>query len=131
MRHALALAILIGLAPIRPADALIPQDPRERAVVFATCLGRYMAVTDAAAFYGQDRDSARNRQEVFRMLLDAVTPDAAATGTPRRDLLRHRMGARQTQQRLTWLAQREEDARRATTAATMARRAVRMCDALV
>jgi hypothetical protein len=131
MRNVVLFAFLIGLAPFRPAEAALPQDPNERAYAFATCLGRYMAVADYAEFYGQDREEARARRDLFAMLLDTVTADAQQSGMGWREIVQYRIGAKQAQSRLTRLARFEMDDTRATTAANMARRAVRMCDALI
>ncbi len=131
MRHVIAIALLIGLAPIRPAEAALPQDPNERAYAFATCLGRYMAVADEADFYGQNSEDARARRDLFALLLQSVTPDAQAAGTQWRSIIQYRIGAKQAQVRLTRLAKFEIDGQRARTAATVARNQVRVCDSLV
>lgn len=114
-------------ATAAPALA-IPLDHGERAKAFATCLGRYAAAAEYAARTGGDTETPAARREMFADLLDAVTP---GSGVRPSRLSRYRLGAKNAQARLFYMALTAQDAARARMAASVARREMSMCDQLI
>ncbi|MGR3495092.1 hypothetical protein [Citreimonas sp.] len=119
-----ALAVVCVSAPV----LAMPLDPGERAKAFATCLGRYAAAAEYAARTGADADTPAARREMFADLLEAVTP---GSGVRPSSLSRYRLGAKNAQARLFRMSLSTQDAVRARTAASVARREMSMCDQLI
>lgn len=106
----------------------MPDDMRERAQVFATCLGRASAEMEHSWLIGGGADAAQDRRALFEMLLDTV---ASRSGIPGPDLLDMRIRAKFAQAHLLQTATFHTDPDRKRRAGAAARRAQRPCAALI
>lgn len=118
-------ALCTGLAT--PAVALT-EGPRERAQVFATCLGRASAEMEHRWLMGGGAEAEQRRRALFEDLLTAIAP---ASGLPGRDILDLRIRAKMAQAQLLQIATFHTDPDRKQRATAAARNAMRPCDLLV
>ncbi|WP_089278286.1 hypothetical protein [Antarctobacter heliothermus] len=102
--------------------------PRERAQIFATCLGRASAEMEHSWLIGGGADAAQDRRALFEMLLDTV---ASRSGIPGPELLDMRIRAKFAQAHLLQIATFHTDPDRKRRADAAARRAQRPCAALI
>lgn len=125
-RSFLATWLLCGLGG--PAAAL-PDDPRDQARAFATCVGVYSALTrepDGARWSARDPDEAR---ALFELLLSSVRPDAEEHGLTAFELYDYLVAAREHQVRL--IREAGAAASHSPRAAGLARQNLRLCETLV
>lgn len=108
--------------------AALTDVPRERAQVFATCLGRASAEMEHRWLMGGGAKTEQDRRALFEMLLDTVAPRA---GIPGPELLDMRIRAKMAQAHLLQIATFHTDPDRKRRAGAAARRALRPCAALV
>lgn len=104
----------------------------ERARMFASCAGRFLAVAEhEALFSGAATDRAMARRDAFLDLLDAILPHAQADGLDAQRVIVWRSDARAAQRAL--LASGEFNMRPAQAAAARERAAdyVTLCDGLL
>lgn len=120
-----ALALLSGLAG--PLAALSPE-PKDRAQIFATCLGRYSAIMEHHWLMGEDAKTAVSHRQMFEMLLFDVAP-ASGLGGP--EILDMRIRAKRAHAHLLQTATFHTDPARKRMAAATLRRAIRPCDMLI
>lgn len=121
---------LVALCAALPALA-IPESPRERALLFAACAGRYSASMEHAWLMGDDGGRAALQRGQFLDLLEAQQPQAMAQGLSGPALLDARITAKFAQARLLQLASFHTDAAQKRRASAEARRAMAPCAALL
>ncbi|WP_323771119.1 hypothetical protein [Antarctobacter sp.] len=108
--------------------AALTDVPRERAQVFAACLGRASAEMEHRWLMGGGADAEQDRRALFEMLLDTVAP---RSGIPGPELLDMRIRAKFAQAHLLQIATFHTDPDRKRRAGAAARRAMRPCAALI
>lgn len=121
---------LAALWAAQPARAL-PAGPADRAVLFASCAGRYSAAMEHAWLMGKDDTAAQARRRQFLDLIDALRPAAFDAGLTGPALLDARITAKFAQARLLQLATFHTDAARKRRAQAASRRAMAPCAALL
>lgn len=123
-------ACLAALLAAPPALAM-PDRLQDRAVLFATCAGRYSAAMEHAWLMGGDDRPAIAARGLFDDLLDAIRPDVIGDGLSGPELLHTRITAKFAQARLLQLAAFHTDPATRSGAKAAARRAVSLCETLV
>ncbi|WP_419409892.1 hypothetical protein [Primorskyibacter sp. 2E107] len=109
----------------------MPNDVRDQAQRFASCLGRYSATMEHEWLLGRDGADALARRQMFEALLEAVAPDAKQAGLSSAQVLHIRIEAKFAQARLLSLASFATDRRQARHAQASAQRLMTSCRMLV
>ncbi|WP_417207030.1 hypothetical protein [Antarctobacter sp.] len=108
--------------------AALTDVPRERAKVFAACLGRASAEMEHRWLMGGGADAEQDRRALFELLLDTVAP---RSGLPGPEILDIRIRAKFAQAHLLQIATFHTDPDRKRRAGAAARMAMRPCTALI
>lgn len=121
-----------GLAQAFPGSGAFPTSPGQRAQAFAYCAGAYLAVAEhRGSLDGTVQDRAMDRRALFADMLDAVTPDAIAFGTPSGQITALRVQARADLRRLLAMSEFNMTPERAQPARQAAEQTIARCNALL
>lgn len=128
----LTICIAASAATAFPGSGGFPTSPSQRAQAFSWCAGAYMALAEhRAMFDGTVAQIAMTRRDSFADMLEAVSPDAIAHGTPATQLTAYRVQARADLRSLLSAAEFNMIPQRAQPARKAAQAALAKCDQLL
>ena len=120
------------MAQAFPGTGAFPISPGQRAQAFAYCAGAYLAVAEhRGSLDGTVQDHALDRRALFADMLEAVTPDAIAFGTPPGQITALRVQARAELRRLLAMSEFNMTPERARPARQAAEQTIARCNALL
>ena len=122
--YVLTLVVVLSGA----AAQAMPDRIEDRAMVFASCLGRWSAEREHGWLVGGADGAAEAHLALFETLLEAVTPLAEVDGPA---LLNQRITAKMAQKTLLSTAALHTDTRLRLRATRAAQRQLAVCDMLV
>lgn len=125
-------ALLIGLAPGIASAGLYPETPDARAVAFADCAGRFLALEEHERLWnGEASEQTAKVRNYFLDLLHSIEPFAIEAGLSPSEVTDWRVRGRADQRTLLMQAEFSTDQRIRRPAKHWAKARIDQCRALI